>query len=94
MGGGRKLGLLVRQRIRLGLDLALTPYCLRHSSVIRQIRSNVPLRVVAFSHDTSAAEIERTYGRYLGNASDDLTRKALLADAVPPPVDNVIKLTG
>jgi hypothetical protein len=27
------------------------------------------LRVVAFAHDTSVVEIEKTYGRYLNNAS-------------------------
>jgi integrase len=76
---------------RLDLDQSLTPYTLRHSSIIRQIRSNVPLRVIAFNHDTSVAEIERTYARYLNNASDDLTRKALLADDTVP-MDNVVKL--
>jgi integrase len=74
---------------RLGLDLSLSPYVLRHSSIIRQIRSNVPLRIIAFNHDTSVGEIEKTYARYLGNASDDLTRKGLLADA---PADNVVQL--
>jgi integrase len=77
---------------RLGLDLSLSPYVLRHSSVIRAIRANVPLRLIAFSHDTSIVEIERTYGRYLNNASDDLTRGALLADAAPVVVDNVVPL--
>jgi integrase len=77
---------------RLGLDLSLSPYTLRHSSIIRQIRSNVPLRIIAFNHDTSVVEIERTYGRYLNNASDDLTRKALLADDTAAPTDNVVKL--
>jgi integrase len=76
---------------RLDLDLTLTPYTLRHSSIIRQILANVPVRVIAFNHDTSVAEIERTYGRYLGNASDDLTRKGLLADAEPVR-DNVIPM--
>jgi integrase len=77
---------------RLGLDLSLTPYTLRHSSIIRQIRSNTPLRLIAFVHDTSVAEIERTYARYLNNASDD-ARKGLLADAVWPAATNVVKLT-
>ena len=53
---------------------------------------NVPLRVIAFNHDTSTVEIERTYGRYLNNASDDLTRKALLADEAATMLDNVVKL--
>jgi hypothetical protein len=77
---------------RLGLDVSLTPYTLRHSSIIRQIRNNVPLRIIAFSHDTSVVEIERAYGRYLGNVGDDMTRKALLADAVPPPAGNVVNM--
>jgi hypothetical protein len=77
---------------RLGLDQTLTPYTLRHSSIIRQIRNNVPLRIIAFNHDTSTVEIEKTYARYLSNASDDLTRKALLADAVPSAMDNVVRL--
>jgi integrase len=77
---------------RLELDPSLTPYTLRHSSIIRQIRSNVPLRLVAYRHDTSTAEIERTYARYLGNASRDLTRKGLLVDVSEPVRDNVVKL--
>lgn len=77
---------------RLGPDRSLSPYILRHSSVVRQIRNNVPLRVIAFNHDTSVVEIERTYGRYLNNASDDLTRKALLADDTVVVTDNVVKL--
>jgi len=75
---------------RLGLDLTLTPYTLRHSSVIRMIRGNVPIRIIAFAHDTSVTEIERTYGRYLNDATHDLTRKVLLADSAP--IDNVIPL--
>ncbi|MET3364259.1 site-specific integrase [Bradyrhizobium ottawaense] len=83
---------------RLDLDLSLTPYTLRHSSIIRQIRSNTPLRLIAYSHDTSVVEIERTYARYLGNASRDLTKRGLLIDAEPdvrqdrPHMDNVIAL--
>ncbi|MHC2661681.1 tyrosine-type recombinase/integrase [Bradyrhizobium diazoefficiens] len=76
---------------RLGLDSALTPYVLRHSSVIRQIRAGTPLRLIAFSHDTSVGELERTYSRYLNSASDDLTRLGLLADA-HLPADNVVAL--
>ena len=76
---------------RLGLDLSLTPYTLRHSSIIRQIRSNTPLRLIAFVHDTSVAEIERTYARYLNNAADD-ARKGLLADEAAPTLDNVVRL--
>jgi hypothetical protein len=76
---------------RLDLDLTLSPYLLRHSSVIRQIRKGTHLRIIAFNHDTSAQEIERTYARYLNAASDD-ARKGLLADDAVPALDNVVKL--
>ncbi|WP_409191046.1 hypothetical protein [Bradyrhizobium sp. RDM4] len=75
---------------RLGLDVTLTPYVLRHSSIIRQIRKGTALRLISFAHDTSTSEIERTYGRYLNVAADD-TRSGLLDDAAPA-VDNVIRM--
>jgi integrase len=78
---------------RLGLDLSLTPYTLRHSSIIRQIRANTPMRIIAYAHDTSVIEIERTYGRYLNNASED-ARGGLLDDDIALPVDNVIGIGG
>jgi integrase len=76
---------------RLGLDLSLSPYVLRHSSIIRQIRSNTPMRIIAYTHDTSTIELERTYARYLGDASED-ARSGLLDDAVMPMADNVVTL--
>lgn len=75
---------------RLEFDLTLTPYTLRHSSIIRQIRANTPLRMIAFTHDTSVQEIERTYARYLDDVSDDLTRRGMLTEPAKP--DNVIQL--
>jgi integrase len=78
---------------QLDLDLSLTPYCLRHSSIIRQIRNGTPLRIIAFAHDTSIAELERTYARYLNSASDDLIRNGLLADLDEAPrAGNVVRL--
>ncbi|MET4034947.1 MULTISPECIES: hypothetical protein [unclassified Bradyrhizobium] len=77
---------------RLGLDdQDLTPYLLRHSSIIRQIRSGRQLRFIAYDHDTSTAEIERTYARYLDKAKEGLARVGLLDDAAPV-VDNVVRL--
>lgn len=76
---------------RLGLaDQKLSPYLLRHSSIIRQIRNGRHLRFIAFDHDTSTAEIERTYARYLDTAKDS-ARKGLLDDAAPA-VDNVVRM--
>jgi hypothetical protein len=80
---------VVLKRLGLG-DQELSPYLLRHSSIIRQIRSGRPLRFIAFDHDTSTSEIERTYARYLDTAKDS-ARKGLLDDAAPA-LDNVVKL--
>jgi integrase len=76
--------------VRLGLDPTLSPYVLRHASIIRQIRAGTPLQLIANAHDTSVAQIESTYSRFiLNHASDDL-RAGLLVD--PQPQDNVVSL--
>lgn len=63
----------------LGLDLATTPYALRHSSIVRQLLKGVPTRVVAAHHDTSVAMIEKNYSRHIiGDPSEALTRATLL----------------
>jgi integrase len=77
-----------------GLDPdVVTMYALRHSSIVRQLLLNVPIRIVAASHDTSVAAIEAHYSRHISAHSDDLSRRALLADA-PMAADNVIALKG
>jgi integrase len=77
---------------RLKLDTSMTPYLLRHSSIVRQLRSGKPTRFVAFCHDTSAAEIEKTYSRRLNNAGAGVERMGLLADDVVPAGGNVVSL--
>ena len=43
----------------VGLDPdVVTLYALRHSSIVRQLLRNVPIRVVAATHDTSVGQIE------------------------------------
>jgi integrase len=75
----------------LGLDPdEVTLYALRHSSIVRQLLLNVPIRIIAATHDTSVAMIERTYSRHIADHSDALSRRGLLADA--PPTDNVVAL--
>jgi hypothetical protein len=65
-----------------GLDPAeVTIYALRHSSIVRQLLGGVPIRVVATTHDTSVAMIERTYSRYITDHSDVLSRAAMLDPA-------------
>jgi hypothetical protein len=46
------------------LDPAVvTIYALRHTSIVRQLLANVPVRVVAALHDTSIMMIERNYSQ-------------------------------
>jgi integrase len=77
-----------------GLDPAeVTIYALRHSSIVRQLLANVPVRVVAVNHDTSVTMIERTYSRHIGDHSDALARKALL-DIAATPGGNVVQVAA
>ncbi|BAR58839.1 integrase [Bradyrhizobium diazoefficiens] len=80
---------------RLGLGVGVTPYALRHSSIVRQLLKHVPTRVVAAHHDTSVQMIERNYSRYIiGDPTDALTRATLIdfgsqsrpADDLDPPM--------
>ncbi|TYO67070.1 site-specific integrase [Bradyrhizobium hipponense] len=69
---------------RLELGPEVTPYALRHSSIVRQLLKGVPTRVVAAHHDTSVAMIERNYSRFIiGDPSEALTRATLLDWATP-----------
>ena len=61
-----------------GLSLDETMYGLRHASIVRQLKANVPQTIVAHNHDTSPAMLQRTYARYITTQSDALTRKALI----------------
>jgi integrase len=61
----------------------ITISALRHSSIVRQLLANVPVRVVAALHDTSVAMIERTYSRYIADHTDAMARAAMFS--VPPP---------
>jgi len=81
---------------KAGLDPKLTPYCLRHSSVVRMLLAGVPIRVVASVHDTSTAMIEKTYSRHIvGDPSEVLLRRALLdTEQSMAVVGNVVPLAG
>lgn len=76
----------------VGLDpTVVTAYAFRHSSIVRQLLANVPVRVVASVHDTSVTEIERHYSKFITEHSDQLSRRALLQlDAKTG--DNVVAL--
>ena len=77
----------------IGLNPAeVTMYSLRHSSIVRMLLRNVPIRLVASLHNTSVAMIERHYSKYITEYSvDDITRGGLLLEPVAAG-DNVVAL--
>ena len=84
--------LFIRALADAGLNASVTPYALRHSSIVRQLLGGVPTRVVASHHDTSVLMIERNYSRFIvGDPSNSITRRALL-DLSTPATDNVVPL--
>ncbi|KAF0121089.1 MAG: integrase family protein [Xanthobacteraceae bacterium] len=70
---------------RAGLDASVIPYALRHSSIVRGLRAGLPTRMVAAIHDTSAAMIERHYGAFVLDITEELARRALVPLASPQP---------
>ena len=77
-----------------GLDPDVyTPYCLRHSSIVRSLLRGVPISLAASLHDTSEGEIHRHYGKFIADVSDAIARTALL-DLSAPAADNVLPLHG
>jgi integrase len=68
------------------------PYAFRHSSIIRGIRANLPIRLVAALHDTSVAMIERHYGRFIADGLDELAARSVVPLVPVPTGDNVTRL--
>jgi integrase len=79
----RKLFAQAVEAAGYGAD-AITPYSLRHSSIVRALLANVPIRVVAARHDTSVKQIEATYSRYILDHSDELDRRSILDMTAAP----------
>jgi integrase len=65
----------------------VTMYALRHTSIVRQLLANVPVRVVAALHDTSVVMIERNYSRFIGDHVDEMVRATLPQPAEVVPLD-------
>jgi len=68
-----------------GLPTGTIMYALRHSSIVRGLRSGLPVRVVAALHDTSTAMIEAHYSAFITDAVEELTRRAALQIAPQLP---------
>jgi len=62
---------------------AVIPYALRHSSIVKGIRANLPLRLVAAMHDTSTEMIERHYSKWITTGLEEMARAAIVP-IVPP----------
>jgi hypothetical protein len=83
--------LFARAVVRAGLDPdKATVYALRHSSIVRQLLANVPIRIVATAHDTSVAMIEKNYSIHIVDHADHLLRPTLLD--LEPARDNVVPM--
>ncbi len=54
-------------------------YALRHSSIVRALKKNLPVRLVAALHDTSVAMIEKHYAAFIIDMTEDMARKTLMA---------------
>jgi integrase len=81
-------------RERAGLPKAIVPYALRHTSIVRCISANLPVRLVAASHDTSVSMIEAHYAKWITSGLEDLTRQAIVPLVPPHPDGNVRPLGG
>jgi integrase len=76
-----------------GLDPnVVTLSALRHSSIVRMLVSNTPIRIVAAVHDSSTKMIERSYSKFIAEHTDALARRALLDTAQAPLAANVVPL--
>ena len=80
----------------IGVDPAVTMYTLRHSSIVRMLLANVPIRLIASLHNTGVAMIERHYSKFIAEYGDEHARVALLQHEGPPAsvASNVIPITG
>lgn len=56
----------------------IVPYALRHSSIVRGIRSGLPIRLVAALHDTSVVMIERHYSRWITEGLEEFAAQAII----------------
>ena len=72
----------------------MTPYALRHSSIVRMLLAGTPMRVVAAHHDTSVAMIEKNYSAHISEHADALTRRTLLDLGTPAHSTVVVPMRG
>jgi integrase len=72
----------------------VTLYALRHSSIVRMLLKNIPIRLIASLHNTSVSQVEKNYSAHITeHSSDEISRAGLLPDA-EPAAGNVVKLAS
>lgn len=80
-------------RERAGLPEAI-PYALRHSSIVKGLRANLPIRLVAALHDTSSEMIERHYAKWITSGLEDVARAAIIPLVPSDDAKVVVLVTG
>ena len=79
----------------IGLDPAVVQlYALRHSSIVRMLLKNVPVRLTASLHNASAAMVEKHYSKHIAEHGDEHARAALLQHEPPSVATNVVPISG
>ncbi|MDG4904550.1 MULTISPECIES: tyrosine-type recombinase/integrase [unclassified Mesorhizobium] len=77
---------------RAGLSREVVPYSLRHSSIVRQLRAGLPVRLVAALHDTSTTMIERHYASAIVDLLDELSASAVIPLIAERSSTNIVPL--
>lgn len=80
-------------RERAGLHEVVV-YSLRHSSIVKGIRANLPIRLVAALHDTSTAMIERHYSKWITDGLEEMARAAIVPLVPARDGENVVRMRG
>lgn len=78
---------------RAGLPEAV-PYCFRHSSIVKMLKANKPIRLVASVHDTSIGMIERHYSAFIVDALEDVVRDTIIPLVPQDTGAKVVKLNS
>jgi hypothetical protein len=63
---------------RAGIPADTVMYALRHSSIVRGLKKNLPVRLVAALHDTSVEMIEKHYAAYIIDMTEEMARQTLM----------------
>lgn len=80
-------------RERAGLPDVI-PYALRHSNIVKGIRANLPIRLVAALHDTSTAMIERHYAKWITTGLEEMARAAIIPLVPSISGGNMVRITS